>query len=271
MFGLDLETTGVDVETDRIVTASLIVVRPGGEPVTYSWLADPGIPIPDGASAVHGVTTERARAHGRPVTQVIEEIAEKLAGLWREDVPLVGYNASYDLSLLDREMGRHFGANLEMLGPVVDPLVADRALDRYRKGGRKLGAVCQHYGVTLMDAHTSDADTLATLQLAWKLAKRYQRDFGLVDLAALQEDQRRWHRVWALGLAAWLRGEAGKLGAAWELKSEAGRALVGQKLAKLDISGTPDDGIVAAAVAETLRRAEDVAGSAEHWPIRPRP
>ena len=60
----DLETTGVDVTTDRIVTAHVGLLGPDGVALrSQSWLADPGVEIPEGATAVHGITTAHARAH----------------------------------------------------------------------------------------------------------------------------------------------------------------------------------------------------------------
>jgi len=71
----DLETTGVDVRTARIVTAYLGVLDASGEVVSSrSWMADPGIEIPEGAAAGHGITTERARADGRPAAVVVAEV-----------------------------------------------------------------------------------------------------------------------------------------------------------------------------------------------------
>src|SRR5690554_6553076 len=72
-FGVfDLETTGIDVRTSRIVTAHIGVLDAEGVLVgSHEWLADPGVEIPPQASAVHGVTTERARAEGRPAGQVV--------------------------------------------------------------------------------------------------------------------------------------------------------------------------------------------------------
>jgi DNA polymerase-3 subunit epsilon len=56
----DIETTGVNPESDRIVTAAVSLLG-GGQPAEHlSWLVDPGIEIPAGASSVHGITTERA-------------------------------------------------------------------------------------------------------------------------------------------------------------------------------------------------------------------
>ena len=66
---LDTETTGVDVENDRIVTAVLDVYDPHGRTASMPLMLDPGIEIPEAATAVHGITTEQARADGiAPVT-----------------------------------------------------------------------------------------------------------------------------------------------------------------------------------------------------------
>src|SRR4051794_31619472 len=88
----DIESTGVDPQSDRIVTATISVVG-GQQPIdTASWLADPGVPIPEGAARVHGITTERAQAEGRPAREVISEIVEKLAAQVAKGVPVVAFN-----------------------------------------------------------------------------------------------------------------------------------------------------------------------------------
>src|SRR5690606_33561001 len=110
----DLETTGVDVAADRIVTAYVGVLdAKGREVAARSWIADPGVPIPDGAAAVHGITTEHARAHGRPAHEVVTEVAASLRALFAQGLPVVAYNASYDFSLLTHESIRHGVAILE--------------------------------------------------------------------------------------------------------------------------------------------------------------
>ena len=85
----DLETTGVDVETARIVTASLLLLNPDGSVRRAGeWLADPGVEIPEAAAAVHGVTTEYARAHGQPAQQVVWELAGAIGSLFLDGVPV---------------------------------------------------------------------------------------------------------------------------------------------------------------------------------------
>jgi DNA polymerase-3 subunit epsilon len=54
MIGFDLETTGVNVEQDRIITACLALIRPGHDTEVRSTVINPGIPVPDEAANVHG-------------------------------------------------------------------------------------------------------------------------------------------------------------------------------------------------------------------------
>ena len=92
LLGFDTETTGVDVDNDRIVTAALVRRDASGTHVR-SWLINPGVAIPDAAAAIHGVSTEHARTHGRPPREALEEIAADLAEALRGGVPVVAYNA----------------------------------------------------------------------------------------------------------------------------------------------------------------------------------
>lgn len=187
----DLETTGIDVETSRIVSAYVGVVDAQGLPKGVSWLADPGVEIPSQASAVHGITTERARAEGRPAVEVVAEIAAVLRALLAQGVPITIYNAPYDLTLLNRECVRHGVEPLESPGPVIDPLVIDKAVDRYRKGKRTLVLAAEHYGVDLTDAHDAEADAVAAGRLAQAIARRFATELGS-DPEVLHTKQIAW-------------------------------------------------------------------------------
>ncbi|QMU75971.1 hypothetical protein GXW83_09710 [Streptacidiphilus sp. PB12-B1b] len=95
LVGFDLETTGTDPAESRIVTAALVEAK-GGEVVRErGWLADPGVPIPEEAAAIHGVSTARAVAEGRPVVEVADEVAAALCYHWRAGVPVVVFNAPF--------------------------------------------------------------------------------------------------------------------------------------------------------------------------------
>ncbi|MBB4984925.1 MULTISPECIES: 3'-5' exonuclease [Streptomyces] len=210
LVGFDLETTGTDPLEARIVTASIVGYHGGRVSRQRDWLADPGIRIPEQASAIHGISTERAAAEGRPVREVADEIAETLTGYWKQGVPVVAYNASFDLTLLAAELRRHGLPSLEerlggaAIGPVVDPYTIDRAVDRYRRGKRTLEAVCGEYGVVLEAAHQAAADALAAVRVAVAIAERHPQVAAL-DPAALHERQIGWYRAWAEDFQAFLR------------------------------------------------------------------
>jgi len=208
--GFDTETTGVDTSTARIVTAALIVRVPDTMTETRTWLLDPGVEIPPETTAVHGITTEHARAHGQPAAEGLDEIAEALAEHLRNDAPVVVFNASFDLPLLEAELTRYNLPTLEdRVGtkhyPVLDPLVLDRWVDRYRKGKRKLSDLTLHYGVTVDDdLHNADVDVLATLDVLEEMARRWPQ-IGTTELDQLRAVQANAHYEWATSFNDYLR------------------------------------------------------------------
>ncbi|MET0735047.1 MAG: exonuclease domain-containing protein [Microbacterium sp.] len=170
----DLETTGVDVTSDRIVTAHVGLLDASGSVIhARDWLADPGVEIPDGAAAIHGVTTERARRQGRRAPDVVAEVVAALSGLLDAGIPVVAYNAAYDFSLLKHEALRHGVTPLDSPSPVIDPLIMDKRYDRWRRGKRTLSVVAAHYAVRLDGAHEAAADAVAAGRVAQALAERF--------------------------------------------------------------------------------------------------
>jgi len=220
----DLETTGIDSESDRIVTAAVSVVGDGLPSVFHAWLLDPGIPIPPGAAAVHGITTERARAEGRQPPAAVEQIVATLAEQLLQGVPVVAFNARFDLTCLDREARRHdieplvdrVGGEARML--VVDPYVLDKQVDRFRKGKRTLGAVCAHYNVPLDEAHASHADALAAARVAWRLGQAFT-ELSALDLPTLHRQQVGWAAEQAASFEDYLRrnGRDERIEPAWPI------------------------------------------------------
>jgi len=197
----DLETTGVDVARDRIVTAYVGVLDEQGAVLeARDWLADPGVEIPAPAAAVHGITTERARAEGRDARQVVGEIVEALRALLDAGIPVVAYNATFDFSLLRAEAVRHGIPPIAAPAPVIDPLVIDKQHDRFRKGKRTLDIVAAHYGVALDDAHEASADAIAAGRIALAQTERYAADLP-ESLGALHEAQVAWAAEQAASLS----------------------------------------------------------------------
>jgi DNA polymerase-3 subunit epsilon len=141
----DLETTGVNVEEARIVSAHVGVLNEHGALVSrHDWLVDPGVEIPPQAQAVHGISTGQAREQGLEASSAVAEILASLTELFSRGVAVVAYNAPYDFTVLDREARRHDLVALTEPYPIVDPLVIDRAVDKYRRGKRTLQVTCEH-------------------------------------------------------------------------------------------------------------------------------
>jgi DNA polymerase III subunit epsilon len=209
MVSFDTETTGTDPLEARIVTVCLARCQAHATPEVRSWLVDPGVEIPAEAAAVHGITTEVARRDGEPPAGVLEAVAEVLVSTWLAGLPTVAMNAAYDLTVIESELDRH---GLDSLGErldgapmlVVDPLVIDRHVDRYRPGKKRLADLCEVYNVLLQGAHTADGDALAAARVAWRMARRFPDELG-GDLRRLQDLQAAWHREWAEHFEPWLR------------------------------------------------------------------
>ncbi|WP_432134436.1 MULTISPECIES: 3'-5' exonuclease [unclassified Streptomyces] len=224
----DTETTGVDVESDRIVSAALVVQdAAGGRPRVTRWLVNPGVPVPEAATAVHGLTEDHLQRNGRWPAPVMYEIAELLAEQAAAGRPLVVMNAPFDLTLLDRELRRHraspLGRWLESSPlTVLDPRVLDKHLDRYRKGRRTLTDLCEQYGVALSDAHDAAADALAALEVVRALGRRFAARLERLSPAELHTLQTGWHAAQARGLQAWFArsGQEETVDPAWPVRPE---------------------------------------------------
>lgn len=217
----DLETTGPDPTEARIVTAAVTVT--GGDQLDepHSWLVDPGVEIPAGAIAVHGITNEMAREQGMPAPEAIAQILDVLGEQVKARVPIVAFNARFDMTVLDREARRHGLATLaDRFGEdaicVIDPYVLDKQIDRYRRGKRTLSDVCAHYGIGLVDAHTANADAAAAAEIARRLAERVD-ELQRLDVVDLHRNQIDWAAEQAHSLQEYFerQGRNERVEAAW--------------------------------------------------------
>jgi DNA polymerase-3 subunit epsilon len=203
----DTETTGIAPETTRIVSAHVSVLNPYGEVEDASnWLIDCGIEIPEQATAVHGITTQRMRAEGAPAADSIYEILTKLQSFLSAGIGVVAYNAAYDFTILDREAKRYGFDPLELPAPVIDPLIIDKQVDKYRKGKRTLEAAAAHYGVELTDAHDASADAIAAGRVAQAIGKKYAADLAY-PAQELHDLQVTWAKEQAESYATWRRSQ----------------------------------------------------------------
>ncbi|OKJ96855.1 DNA polymerase III subunit epsilon [Streptomyces sp. CB03234] len=224
----DTETTGVDVEVDRIVSAAVVVQdAPGGRIRASRWLVNPGVPVPPAATEVHGLTDDHLQRNGRWPSPVMEEIARALAEQSAAGRPLVVMNAPFDLTLLDRELRRHRASSLSRYMQnvslcVLDPRVLDKHLDRYRKGRRTLTDLCSQYGVELQGAHDAAADATAALEVVRAVGRRFAARLERLSPAELHTLQAVWHAAQARGLQAWFarNGSEEAVDPAWPLRPE---------------------------------------------------
>lgn len=168
--------------------------------------------IPQGASDVHGITTEYAQQHGTDPYETLKNIHEHFATWESYGFPLVAFNAAFDCSLLTYEW-RRYGIKSEVtFRRVIDPFVLDKRAFPYRSGPRKLGRLAELYEVELENAHSADADVLATLGIARKM-------HGAVDTSKINLNipvdrlhayQVLWKYEQAESLEAYFHGKGGK-------------------------------------------------------------
>lgn len=161
---LDLETTGTDPATDRVLEVSVFKLLPDGGEEHRTRRVNPGVPIPAEATRVHGITAADVRDD--------PPFARLAAGLLRflDGCDLCGFNLrKYDLPLLRAEFARA-GRALDLTGrAVVD--VRDIFL-RYEP--RSLAGAVRHYlGRDHAGAHSAAADTRATAEVLGAMLGRY--------------------------------------------------------------------------------------------------
>jgi DNA polymerase III subunit epsilon len=161
----DLETTGIKVATDRIVEICVFKVNPDGSTKTLTKRVNPDIPIPAEATAIHGITDEDVKDEPK-----FREIAHELLQ-FLENCDLAGYNSNhFDIPLMVEEFlraeidfdlkGRRF-VDVQNIFHRMEPRNLNAALKFY----------CQK---DLVNAHSAEADTMATYEILKAQLDRYK-------------------------------------------------------------------------------------------------
>ncbi len=204
MVGFDLETTGPNPHEARVVTASIVLLDAAGQMrANAEWLVDPEVEIPAEAAAVHGVTTQQARTYGMDAATGLSEIVATLKDFMHHRVPIIAYNGVYDFTVLAAELARRDMPELNVTG-VIDPFVMDKYADTYRKGKRTLEVVCAHYEVALDNAHTSQADSIAAVQVCQAIVTKFPDHFN-APLEKLFTQQIQWKADQAASFEQYLK------------------------------------------------------------------
>lgn len=152
----DLETTGVNISKDRIVEISILKIFPNGTQESKTWLVNPEMPIPPETTAVHGI--DDAKVANEPV---FKELASKISEMIK-GCDLGGFNSNrFDIPLLAEELLRA-GLDFDMKNTVA----IDVQTIYHKMEKRTLSAAYKFYcDKTLTDAHSAEADTIATYEV----------------------------------------------------------------------------------------------------------
>ena len=184
---VDFETTGRDAKVDKIIEIGLVHFDQGQVTERHSFLIQPGMPVPEDSTAVHGIKDEDLV--GKPT---FSEILPTIFPLLENRVP-VAYNANFDRGFLIEEFARapvSLSAADELppaLRPGVrwiDPLVWARELLTDLKS-RRLGSVCEHLGIDIGQAHRASDDAAATGRVLTALAAKMPSTYG--ELVRIQD------------------------------------------------------------------------------------
>jgi DNA polymerase III subunit epsilon len=161
---IDLETTGTDTQTDRIVEVGVVKINPDGQSDARCRRVNPGVPIPAAASAVHGIYDSDVAEQPR-----FDQIAVGLL-VFLKDCDLCGFNLKrFDLKILVAEFDR-VGRKLPLEGrALIDPMEIF-----HDRGRRDLAAAVRFYcGREHGGAHGASADVQATGEVLDAMLARY--------------------------------------------------------------------------------------------------
>ena len=161
----DLETTGIDVARDRIVEISIFKIYPNGTKESKTWLVNPTIPIPPQSTVVHGISDEKVANE-----PTFDALASQVHNMIK-DSDLAGFNSDrFDIPLLAEELLRA-GVDFDMKNWVsVDVQTIFHKMEE-----RTLSAAFKFYcGQSLENAHSAEADTMATYEILKSQLDRYE-------------------------------------------------------------------------------------------------
>ena len=164
----DLETTGINIATDRIVEISLLKVYPDGKEEKYTQRVNPVVEIPKEASDIHGITNEDV-LNEPTFKEIAPKVSEMLKGC-----DLAGFNSNrFDIPLLAEEMLR-----AEVDFSMKNRKAIDVQTIFHKKEQRTLSAGYKFYcDKNLENAHSAEADTIATYEILKAQVDKYE-DIG---------------------------------------------------------------------------------------------
>lgn len=193
---LAFETTGeTDPNTCRPVSVSLPVMTKHGEKLSETVsVINPGCPIPPEATEFHGITNDIVEMVGLDSKKAMLGLISAFEALHDLGLPVVIYNAPYQLAIFLAELKRFNMLDLYSPVYILDPLLLDRHLHDWR-GYRTVENVCDYYGVTVDPAHSARSEALAVIELMRVMVDGYQDVFNR-SLHDLYWKQKSWFEAW---------------------------------------------------------------------------
>ena len=178
----DLETTGINVASDRIVEISILRIEPGGTETLLTRKVNPGIPIPPQVTEIHGISDEDVKD-----CPSFKELAKEVAA-FIEGCDLAGYNAiKFDIPLLAEEFLRS-----DVDFDIRNRKYIDVQVIFHKKEQRTLSAAYIFYcDKKLTNAHSAEADTRATYEILMAQLDHYSDLENDVDKLAAFSSQNR--------------------------------------------------------------------------------
>jgi DNA polymerase III subunit epsilon len=186
----DLETTGVNIVTDRIVEYSIVKMMPNGERQIRTQRINPGMPIPAESSAIHGIYDEDVKD-----APTFKSIAKELAAFLK-GADLAGFNViKFDIPMLVEEFLR-----AEVDFDISKRKIVDAQKIFHMMEKRTLSAAYKFYcGKTLENAHSAEADTLATLEVLEAQVAQYEgqpvEDMGGKVVGTIENNVDKLHQL----------------------------------------------------------------------------
>lgn len=180
----DLETTGVNVTKDRIVQIAIHKIDLNGEQTSKKLLVNPGIPIPAGATEIHGITNEMVA--GSPTfKQISKSLAEQLYGC-----DLAGFNSDvFDIPLLIEEFNR---VGIEFPDPEVNISFVDVLKIERRVNSHTLSETYKRYtGKDLDGAHDAMVDVMGTAEILMEQLEKFDKSMTAEELDVFCQGDRK--------------------------------------------------------------------------------
>lgn len=176
---LDAETTGLDINKDRLLSIGIVPLKNGALDVANrrTWLVQQTASPNNEAVKLHGIAPGES-AKGIPEAQVLEELLPTISGKI-----IVGHHIGFDAQVIGNALQRHFGSKFH--NRLIDTsMMAMRHLDAFHRTGYAnqrppgLDEVCVHAGLPVLGRHTASGDAFTTGQLFLWMCGRLRVRFG---------------------------------------------------------------------------------------------